>query len=87
MAKNIKLDGKTLYRDTISGFEGLATARVEFLYGCVRITLEGVDSKGDPTELAFDEQRLVEAKSNKPPKPTATSGGPRPNIPRSGLRS
>lgn len=34
----IKLGDKV--KDKISGFEGLATARSEFLYGCVRILVE-----------------------------------------------
>ncbi len=47
------------YRDKLTGFVGTATARHEYLYGCVRVTLEGqsVDDKA-PEELSFDEQRL-----------------------------
>ena len=66
------------YRDTISGFEGVATGRYEYLYGCVRISLErGKD--GDLKSEVFDEQRLVEVVSEgtRRPRPTATSGGPR----------
>ncbi len=65
------------YRDTISGVKGIATARYEYLYGCVRIHLEW----GAETELKseiFDEQRLVAVETDKPPTPTATSGGFRP---------
>lgn len=61
------------YRDKITGFEGVATARSEYLYGCVRVGLEGA-LNGEPKELWFDEQRLTDA-------PSATSGGHRPAPP------
>jgi len=71
------------YRDTISGYEGIAVTRVEYLYGCVRVGLEreGPEIKADEREQLFDEQRLVEAKTGRTPTPTATSGGPRPAPP------
>jgi len=65
------------YRDSITGFEGVATARYEFLHGCVRYCLEKGDKDGKQSEAVFDEQRIVEAKTKKRPKPTATTGGPR----------
>lgn len=55
------------YRDEITGFEGTATARSEFLNGCVRVCLEGGDD-GKPAEYWFDEQRLD-------PTSSATTGG------------
>jgi hypothetical protein len=61
------------YRDSITGFEGVATARYEFLYGCIRVMLEG-QKDGQPAEFTFDEQRLTDV-------PAATSGGPRPAPP------
>jgi hypothetical protein len=78
----IKL-GET-YTDTITGFSGVATARYEFLYGCVRVQLEGRSGdSGDPKELVFDEQRLVVGAlpTGATPRPTATSGGPRSGPP------
>lgn len=66
----VKLGEK--YHDEISGFEGVAVARYEFLYGCVRIALEGPEKDGKPTELVFDEQRLVGVKAA-----SAKRGGPR----------
>ncbi len=65
------------YKDDITEFEGTATARYEYLYGCVRVLLEG-SWQGKPEELTFDEQRLTET-------PSATSGGARPE-PRRSLR-
>jgi len=70
------------YRDTITGAEGIAVARYEFLYGCVRIALEGTELKdGKPVELVFDEQRLVgvEAASAKSGGPRDTAGAQRPD--------
>jgi len=65
----VKLGQKV--RDKITGLEGIATARTEFLYGCVRVLIdpEGLHD-GKPIESQWlDEQRLEE-------KPTAKIGGP-----------
>lgn len=56
--------------DSISGVTGIAVARYEFLYGCVRIAVERLDKDGKPEEIVLDEQRLTTV-------PSATSGGPR----------
>lgn len=73
--------GRT-YRDNITGFVGTATARHEYLYGCVRVDLEGqVVQDGDVKAWVFDEQRLVDPATNQAPTPTATSGGARPAVP------
>lgn len=65
------------YRDGITGFEGTATARYEYLHGCVRYVLERGDKDGKLEEFVFDEQRLEFPKGRKKPKATATTGGPR----------
>ena len=55
----IKLGEKV--RDSISGFSGIATARAEYLFGCVRVLIEPtalVDGKLAEGEW-FDEQRLT----------------------------
>jgi hypothetical protein len=57
------------YTDSITGFAGVAVSRHEYLYGCVRVKLEGKSSTGDPKEFYVDEQRLTDVAS-------ATSGGP-----------
>lgn len=47
------------YKDTVTGFEGVATARYEYLNGCVRYQLEAPkQDSGGILELIFDEQRL-----------------------------
>lgn len=69
----VKLGKK--YRDSISGFEGIATARYTFLHGCERILLEGgIGEDGKVRDLVVDEQRLTDT-------PKATSGGPMPGPP------
>jgi hypothetical protein len=71
-------------KDSLTGFEGVATARTEYLYGCVRICVESLelDKDGDPKEVWFDEQRLVElAKMAKMAKSVAKIGGPGGPVP------
>lgn len=74
MMKKIKLGEK--YRDRISGFEGVATGRFEYLNGCVRYCLEGPHKDGERRELVVDEQDMETLKAEKP-APTAKRGGPR----------
>jgi len=66
----IKLGEKAV--DSLSGFSGIATARTEYLYGCVRVLLEPAGLKPDGTlhdGLWFDEQRLTQDSD-------AQAGGP-----------
>jgi len=76
----IKLGEK--YKDKISGFEGVATARTVFLFGCVRVCLESKKLKDDgtPQECWFDEQRLTS--KSKGTKSKGRTGGPGPNPPK-----
>jgi hypothetical protein len=49
-------------RDRITEYEGIAIARTEWLYGCVRLGVQrsGVDKDGKPFEpQTFDEGQLV----------------------------
>jgi hypothetical protein len=63
----------TRVKDKISGFEGIATGRTEYLYGCVRVLVEPERLEaGKPIEGEwFDEQRLVDVPEADAP------GGPR----------
>ncbi len=75
----IKLGSKV--KDIITGFEGVAVARTEWLYGCTRIGVDSAElNDGKPVETQwFDEQRLemTEAQEPKVSKDSsATSGGP-----------
>lgn len=72
------------YRDTITGFEGVATARTEFLHGCVRWSLLGVIA-GEPKDFSFDEPQLAEVSDSERHEPTRGTGGPRPAPSRTGL--
>lgn len=68
------------YRDTISGFEGVAIAKTDWLHGCVRVSLEGPMVDGKEQAFTFDEQRLVDVATSEPPLATARAGGNRENI-------
>ena len=75
----IKLGSKVV--DSITGFEGIATARHEYLYGCVRITITPDKlHDGKPVdEQWFDEQRLNLVEVRDPvvsPLSSARTGGP-----------
>lgn len=51
------------YKDRITGFEGVAISKTEYLNGCVSILLQpqGLDKEGKPTESEyFDIQRLID---------------------------
>lgn len=56
--KHIAL-GSTV-RDAVTGFQGVATGRFEYLNGCIRYMVEcpPKDEGGKPEELIFDEERL-----------------------------
>jgi len=70
------------YRDVVSGWEGVATARYEYMNGCVRIEISGADKDGKPEGFVFDIQQIeaVEAPAV-PATPVATVGGPRSHRP------
>lgn len=72
------------YRDTISGFEGVATARYEFLHGCVRWQLSG-EVGGEPKDFNFDEPQLEEVSTKVEHKATRGLGGPKTVPSRTGL--
>ena len=75
------------YKDSISGFQGIAVARAEYLYGCVRILLSPTKLKADGDFLPdtwFDEPQLESVgsvravKIKKTPK---SRGGPSRSTP------
>ena len=72
------------YRDPISGFEGTATGRYEYLHGCVRWQLSG-NINGEPKDFVFDEPQLEAIATPKPLKPTRGTGGPKDAPRRTGL--
>lgn len=69
-------------RDTISGWEGIATARYDYINGCVRWQVDGADKDGKPDGFVFDYQSLeIVEEAVKPSAPLARTGGPRDNRP------
>jgi hypothetical protein len=70
----VKLGDKV--KDSLTGFEGVATARTEYLYGCVHVCVTPTGLKdGKPIESQwFDEQRID-------PASVAGDGGPGDHAP------
>lgn len=84
---NVKLGNRV--RDKITGFEGIAVARVEYLTGCTQIGIApGIDKDGKvPDTLYFDYTRLdiLDAGNimeGSTPKAAADKGGPNRDAPR-----
>lgn len=69
-------------RDKVSGFEGVAVARTDWLSGCTRYSLQPkVDKDGKlPDVQGFDEPQLevVTEKKVAATSPGVPPGGPRP---------
>ena len=66
-----------VYKDSITGFKGVATAKTEYLNGCVSVLLvpQTLDKSGDLLESHwFDIQRLIDDSS-------LEVGGPGPTPP------
>lgn len=77
-------------RDTITGFEGIATGKSEFVNGCVSVAVTRTElSKDGEVKIEwFDEQRIEVLKEGafRPQASTATAGGPHSIPPRDGAR-
>jgi hypothetical protein len=77
-------------RDTITGFEGIATGRGVYLNGCVSvcITRSELTKDGEPKVEWFDEQRVevVESGAFRAQPSAATAGGPQDVPPRDDAR-
>lgn len=75
----VKLGSKV--KDTITGFEGVAVGRTEWLYGCTRIGVESCTlHEGKPLVEWFDEQRMEVLSEDQPKiseQNSAEIGGPR----------
>lgn len=78
--KASKLSLGSKVRDTVSGWEGIATSKTEWMNGCVRIGVDGADKDGAPKAYTFDVEQieLVEAKKVK----RTFTGGDRETISR-----
>ncbi len=62
----IKLGDKV--KDSITGFEGTAVAKCDYLYGCKQFQVEGVDHDKQPKSWWFDFQRLKKVIEEPKPK-------------------
>lgn len=70
------------YRDTVTGFEGIATGRVEYLTGCEQVYLEGSREGGKDASTCWADIDRVEFLEQKPELElahTAAGGGERPH--------
>lgn len=79
----VKLGQKV--RDKITGIEGIAIGRTEWLHGCVRVTLQPqklLDGKVADTVTIDEPQLDVIAEKTIKPSPTTGPGGPRQNVSR-----
>lgn len=67
-------------RDRITGYQGVAIARTEWLHGCRRITVQAPELKdGKPVDSAtFDEPQLVLVQSAEEAREQVRTGGPQP---------
>ena len=67
------------YKDSISGFEGVAIARSVYLYGCERVLIAPTSLKKDGDFLPdcwFDEAQLASVRASKKPAKKTKANGP-----------
>lgn len=69
------------YRDKVSGWEGIATARYEYMNGCVRIEISGADKDGKPEGFVFDVHQVEEVVAAPVVVEQRQTGGPTSNRP------
>jgi predicted extracellular nuclease len=82
LGKDVRLG--VLCKDIVTGFEGIAIAKTEWLSGCVRFTLQPQDisKEGAPKDSqAFDVEQLVVVGNGVQIKKQET-GGPKPEVSR-----
>jgi len=67
------------YKDSITGYEGIAVARAIYLYGCVRVMIipDKLNKDGEfLTEVWFDEPQLISVRSKSVPKKASKKNAP-----------
>jgi len=71
-------------RDKITGYQGVVSARTEWLYGCRRYTVQSREMKdGKPVDsLTCDEMAMERVKVAPKGKKVASTGGPHDEAPR-----
>jgi len=79
----IKLGDKV--KDTVTGHSGIVVARSEWLYGCVRLAVQGRVKDGKvPDALWTDEPQVIKMKGGVKVKKTKRLKGPVGRIPGTG---
>jgi len=81
MARNGKIVLGETYRDKVSGWTGIAVAKLIYLNGCVRFQLGGKDKDGMPKDYIFDQEQLEPAKGPSIPQEKEPHGGDRSSEP------
>lgn len=78
-SNKVKLGDKV--RDAVTGFEGIAVAKTEWLNGCMRITVQPpIDKDGKvPDSYTFDEPQLERVEAEAVSAGPRDTGGPAPN--------
>lgn len=70
-------------KDSVTGFAGIAIAKIEWLHGCIRVTVQPDKLGGDGKPLdveTFDEPQLIVTKAAKVKSgANRDRGGPIPN--------
>ena len=71
----------SLVKDTITGFEGIAVGRADYLFGCSRIAIQSATLKdGKPIDQEWVDEQRVEVLAEMPvmvsKDSSAMSGGP-----------
>jgi hypothetical protein len=77
---NKKMELGAVVRDTISGFQGVAVCRAEWLNGCKRVTIQPQKLKEGSTIPCetFDEDQIEVIKESDRSKYQNNTGGPYP---------
>lgn len=68
-------------RDRLTGFSGIVVARTEWLYGCLRITVQPEELNKDGgvrDSVTFDEMQVTLILPTAVQPASQTTGGPRP---------
>lgn len=70
------------YKDDITGFQGVATAVTDYMFGCSRVLLEANTLEGGkPVDIWVEDMRLTHVRTRIKPESLAATGGTGPTPP------
>ncbi len=69
-------------RDMVSGLEGIATSRVEFINGCIQYGVSGKADNGKIPDTHYIDQQQLEVVDNGIVIKSQPTGGPRSDTPK-----